>query len=194
MNLKSGFTLIEILVALLAASIISIMSFEFLSNTVFLKENVNKNIKADSDHMNAINTIRFDLLQTVPFKMKDQDGRYTNESFIGKPSEKIMTFITLNSGDYLQKTSKLRRVIYLYEDNQLIRLTTLSNKEEKEISKKVLLENITNLEIRYGMELDDNEDVWPNFKYQSSHKFPRYIVINYEIDDREYKQIFSTFK
>ena len=42
MNLKSGFTLIEILVALLAASIISVMSFEFLSNTVFLKENVNK--------------------------------------------------------------------------------------------------------------------------------------------------------
>ena len=57
MNLKSGFTLIEILVALLAASIISIISFEFLSNTVFLKENVNKNIKADSDHMNANSSI-----------------------------------------------------------------------------------------------------------------------------------------
>ena len=103
MNLKSGFTLIEILVALLAASIISIISFEFLSNTVFLKENVNKNIKADSDHMNAINTIRFDLLQTVPFKMKDQDGRYINETFIGKPSVRIMSFITLNSCDYLLK-------------------------------------------------------------------------------------------
>ena len=194
MNLKSGFTLIEILVALLAASIISIMSFEFLSNTVFLKENVDKNIKEDSNHMNAINTIRFDLLQTVSFKMKDQNGRYMNESFIGRPSEKIMTFVTLNSGDYLQKNSKLRRVIYLYEDNQLIRITTLSNKEQKETSNKVLLKNINNLQISYGMELDDNDDVWPNFKYTSSHEFPRYIVLNYEIDDMKYKQIFSTFK
>ena len=38
MKLNKGFTLIEILVALLAASIISIMSFEFLSNGVFLKK------------------------------------------------------------------------------------------------------------------------------------------------------------
>ena len=46
--IKNGFTLIEVLIALLAAAIITIMSFEFLSNTVFLKERVENSIKSDS--------------------------------------------------------------------------------------------------------------------------------------------------
>ena len=36
--MKNGFTLLEVLIALLAAALISIMSFDFLSNTIFLKE------------------------------------------------------------------------------------------------------------------------------------------------------------
>ena len=82
-------TLIEILVALLAASIISIMSFEFLSNSVFLKERVDANIKRDSDHMNTINTIRLDLMQAVPFDMKDQNGRELKVSFVGNSLNRL---------------------------------------------------------------------------------------------------------
>ena len=91
MKITKGFTLIEILVALLAASIISIMSFEFLSNSVFLKERVDANIKRDSDHMNTINTIRLDLMQAVPFDMKDQNGRELEVSFIGNSLDRVMT-------------------------------------------------------------------------------------------------------
>ena len=80
---KKGFTLIEILVALLVASLISIMSFQFLSNSVFLKDRVNESMNNDSNHMNAINIIRLDLLQAVPFIMKDTNGRDLNMSFIG---------------------------------------------------------------------------------------------------------------
>ena len=53
--IKQGFTLIEILIALLAASIISIMSFDYLSNSVFLKERVEQNINLNNKHFNAIN-------------------------------------------------------------------------------------------------------------------------------------------
>jgi len=189
-----GFTLIEILVALLAASIISIMSFEFLSNSVFLKERVDANIKRDSDHMNTINTIRLDLMQAVPFDMKDQNGRELKVSFVGNSLNRVMTFVSLSTSDHLQTTSKLRRVIYLYEDNQLIRVTTLSNKEQVEISRKTLIKNVENLEIRFGEELDEAEIDWPNLKHNSNIKFPKYIFLTYEIENSIYKQVFSTFR
>ena len=80
--IKQGFTLIEILIALLAASIISIMSFDYLSNSVFLKERVEQNINLNNKHFNAINILRLDLMQSVPFQMKDTTGRDLNVSFI----------------------------------------------------------------------------------------------------------------
>ena len=194
MKITKGFTPIEILVALLAASIISIMSFEFLSNSVFLKERVDANIKRDSDHMNTINTIRLDLMQAVPFDMKDQNGRELKVSFVGNSLNRVMTFVSLSTSDHLQTTSKLRRVIYLYEDNQLIRVTTLSNKEQVEISRKTLIKNVENLEIRFGEELDEAEIDWPNLKHNSNIKFPKYIFLTYEIENSIYKQVFSTFR
>ena len=194
MKITKGFTLIEILVALLAASIISIMSFEFLSNSVFLKERVDANIKRDSDHMNTINTIRLDLMQAVPFDMKDQNGRELKVSFVGNSLNRVMTFVSLSTSDHLQTTSKLRRVIYLYEDNQLITVTTLSNKEQVEISRKTLIKNVENLEIRFGEELDEAEIDWPNLKHNSNIKFPKYIFLTYEIENSIYKQVFSTFR
>tara|TARA_B100000427_G_scaffold118291_1_gene98546 strand:- start:932 stop:1516 length:585 start_codon:yes stop_codon:yes gene_type:complete len=194
MKITKGFTLIEILVALLAASIISIMSFEFLSNSVFLKERVDANIKKDSDHMNTINTIRLDLMQAVPFDMKDQNGRELKVSFVGNSLDRVMTFVSLSTSDHLQTTSKLRRVIYLYEDNQLIRVTTLSNKEQVETSRKILIKNVENLEIRFGEELDEAEIDWPNLKHNSNIKFPKYIFLTYEIENSIYRQVFSTFR
>ena len=194
MKITKGFTLIEILVALLAASIISIMSFEFLSNSVFLKERVDASIKRDSDHMNTINTIRLDLMQAVPFDMKDQNGREFNVSFIGNSSNRVMTFVSLSTSDHLQTISKLRRVIYLYENNQLIRVTTLSNKEQVEISRETLIEGIENLEIRFGEELDEAEINWPNLKHNSNIKFPKYIFLTYEIENSIYRQVFSAFR
>ena len=104
MKLTKGFTLIEILVALLAASIISIMSFEFLSNSVFLKERVDSNIERDSEHINTINTIRLDLMQAVPFNMKDHNGRNLELSFIGNSSNRLMTFVSLSTSDPVSYT------------------------------------------------------------------------------------------
>tara|TARA_B100000965_G_scaffold373577_1_gene364146 strand:+ start:703 stop:1287 length:585 start_codon:yes stop_codon:yes gene_type:complete len=194
MKLTKGFTLIEILVALLAASIISIMSFEFLSNSVFLKERVDANITRDSDHINTINIIRLDLMQAVPFAMKDQNGRNLDLSFIGNSADRVMTFVSLSTSDHLQSISKLRRIIYLYEDDQLIRITTLSNNEQVETSRTVLITDINNLEVRFGEELDDADIDWPNLQYSSTIDFPRYIYFTYEIDNSQYQQIFSTFK
>ena len=190
--IKQGFTLIEILIALLAASIISIMSFDYLSNSVFLKERVEQNINLNNKHFNAINILRLDLMQSVPFQMKDTTGRDLNVSFIGGKDDQILKFITLNSSDTSNSYSKLRRVTYIYKDNTLSRQTTLVNKEDKILSNRLLLEDIYNLEFKYGQEAESLSDEWPNID-STDKNAPEYILMEYTLGNNKYTQLFSTF-
>ena len=190
--IKQGFTLIEILIALLAASIISIMSFDYLSNSVFLKERVEQNINLNNKHFNAINILRLDLMQSVPFQMKDTTGRDLNVSFIGGKDDQILKFITLNSSDTSNSYSKLRRVTYIYKDNTLSRQTTLVNKEDKILSNRLLLEDIYNLEFKYGEEAESLIDEWPNID-STDKNAPEYILMEYTLGNNKYTQLFSTF-
>ena len=190
--IKQGFTLIEILIALLAASIISIMSFDYLSNSVFLKERVEQSINLNNKHFNAINILRLDLMQSVPFQMKDTAGRDLNVSFIGGKDDQILKFITLNSSDTSNSYSKLRRVTYIYKDNTLSRQTTLVNKEDKILSNRLLLEDIDNLEFKYGQEAESLIDEWPNID-STDKNAPEYILMEYTLGNNKYTQLLSTF-
>ena len=112
--MQKGFTLLEVLIALLVAALISIMSFDFLSNTVFLKDRVDSSIESDSKHSRAIHALRLDMMQAVPFKMKDQNYNNLNVSLIGSNSERILTFVSLNTNDLTLTGSNLRRVTVSY--------------------------------------------------------------------------------
>ena len=191
--IKQGFTLIEILIALLAASIISIMSFDYLSNSVFLKERVEQSINQNNKHFNAINILRLDLMQSVPFQMKDTAGRDLNVSFIGGKDDQILKFITLNSSDTSNSYSKLRRVTYIYKDNTLSRQTTLVNKEDKILSNRLLLEDISNLEFKYGIEPENLTNEWPNTNFAENINAPEYILMEYTLGNNKYTQLLSTF-
>ena len=191
--IKQGFTLIEILIALLAASIISIMSFDYLSNSVFLKERVEQSINDNNKHFNAINILRLDLMQSVPFQMKDITGRDLNVSFVGGKDDQLLKFVTLNSSDTSNSYSKLRRVTYIYKNNTLTRQTTLVNKEDKILSTRILLENIVNLEFKYGQDPDNLTDEWPNTNSTENMDAPEYILMQYTLDNNKFIQLFSTF-
>ena len=81
--MKSGFTLLEVLIALLAAALISIMSFDFLANTIFLKERIDDSIANDSKHSKAIHLMRLVMIQAIPFKLKDQNFNNLNNVLSG---------------------------------------------------------------------------------------------------------------
>ena len=89
--MRSGFTIIEVLVALLAASIIALMSFEYLSNVVNLETKVKIKISKDRDELNTGNIIRLDLLQSIPFLFKDEAGRKVSTPFFGNQNNTLRT-------------------------------------------------------------------------------------------------------
>lgn len=192
--INRGFTLLEVLIALLAAAIISIMSFDFLSNTVFLKDRIDKTINSDAKHANAMHLMRLDLIQAVPFKMKDQNYNNLNVSLIGSNDERILTFVSLNSSDISMLNSNLRRVIYTYKDNNLARTTTLANNENIVLSDKILLENIENLSIAFGDEITDLTDYFPTIGSSDSINFPTYIILSYELENQEFNQILGFYR
>jgi type II secretion system protein J len=189
-----GFTLLEVLIALLVAALISIMSFDFLSNTIFLKERVDTTIEKDSQHSKAIHTLRLDMIQAVPFKMKDENFNNLNVSLIGSNNERILTFVSLNTNDLSPTRSNLRRVIYLYKDNQLTRKTTLANNENVVLSENVLLKDISNLNILFGDEITDLLNYYPTLSTANNIHFPDYVYLTYQLGNQEFKQILGFYK
>ena len=192
--MKNGFTLLEVLIALLAAALISIMSFDFLSNTVFLKERIDNSISSDSKHTKAFHLMRLDMMQAVPFKLKDQNFNNLNNVFIGSNEERILTFVALTASDTAIINSKLRRIIYKYKNNSLIRTTTLANNENIVLSEEILLSEIENFEIYFGDGLDDLVDSYPGLNIVENNIFPEFIVLNYSINDKNYNQIMGFFR
>ncbi len=192
--MKNGFTLLEVLIALLAAALISIMSFDFLSNTVFLKDRIDNSISEDSKHSKAIHLMRLDMMQAVPFKLKDQNFNNLNNVFIGSNNERILTFVALTTSDTGILSSKLRRIIYRYNNNNLIRTTTLANNENVVLSEEILLSEIENLEIYFGDSLDDLVEIYPGLNIVENNIFPEFVILNYRINDKKYNQIMGFFR
>ena len=192
--MKSGFTLIEVLIALLAAALISIMSFDFLANTIFLKERIDNSISNDSKHSKAIHLMRLDMIQAVPFKLKDQNYNNLNNVFIGSNEERILTFVSLSSSDISITNSKLRRIIYRVKDRNLVRTTTLANNENVVLSEEILLSNIDKFQIYFGDSLDDMTDIYPGISVAENSSFPQFVVLNYEINERVFSQIMGFFR
>ena len=192
--MKNGFTLLEVLIALLAAALISIMSFDFLSNTVFLKDRIDNSISEDSKHSKAIHLMRLDMMQAVPFKLKDQNFNNLNNVFIGSNNERILTFVALTTSDTGILSSKLRRIIYRYNNNNLIRTTTLANNENIVLSEEIILSEIENLEIYFGDSLDDLVEIYPGLNIVENNIFPEFVILNYRINDKKYNQIMGFFR
>ena len=191
--MKNGFTL-EVLIALLAAAIISIMSFDFLSNTIFLKERIDNSISNNSKHSKAIHLMRLDMIQAIPFELKDQNFNKLNNVFIGSNEERILTFVSLNSSDTASSNSMLRRIIYRYRDKGLVRTTTLANNENIVVSEEILLTDIENLQIYFGDSLDDLSSNYPGLNVVENNAFPQFVVLNYEINDKKFNQIMGFFR
>ena len=192
--MKSGFTLLEVLIALLAAALISIMSFDFLANTIFLKERIDNSISNDSKHSKAIHLMRLDMIQAVPFKLKDQNYSNLNNVFIGSNEERILTFVSLSSSDISITNSKLRRIIYRVKDRNLVRTTTLANNENVVLSEEILLSNIDKFQIYFGDSLDDMTDIYPGISVAENLSFPQFVVLNYEINERAFSQVMGFFR
>ena len=191
--MRKAFTLIEILVALLSVSIITLFSFDYLSNTITVKNQLTSQTTKQQKYTNAINAIRLDLMQLTRMPMKDLNGRYTGVTFFGNNENELMTFISLGASSQNDTVSKLRRITYVFENGQLIRKSSPSNRPSALTSEKLLFENIENLTISFSDSWEEGKyDQWPNNNYPSD-TVPRYIFLDITIDGDDFSYLLSSF-
>lgn len=191
--MRKAFTLIEILVALLSVSIITLFSFDYLSNTITVKNQLTSQTTKQQKYTNAINAIRLDLMQLTRMPMKDLNGRYTGVTFFGNNESELMTFISLSASSQNDTVSKLRRITYVFENGQLIRKSSPSNRPSALTSEKLLFENIENLTISFSDSWEEGKyDQWPNNNYPSD-TVPRYIFLDITIDGDDFSYLLSSF-
>ena len=191
--MRKAFTLIEILVALLSVSIITLFSFDYLSNTITVKNQLTSQTTKQQKYTNAINAIRLDLMQLTRMPMKDLNGRYTGVTFFGNNENELMTFISLGASSQNDIVSKLRRITYVFENGQLIRKSSPSNRPSALTSEKLLFENIENLTISFSDSWEEGKyDQWPNNNYPSD-TVPRYIFLDITIDGDDFSYLLSSF-
>ena len=136
--------------------------------------------------------MRIDLIQSIYFFMKDRNGRPLDSVFIGDQSNNSMMFVSMNGDSFDSRFSNLRRVKYVVEENKLLRVTALANKEDKVLSKIVLLENLDYLKFSYSDDLSLFVNEWQ--AVQKNNTFPKFIIIEYSINDEIQKYTLSTFK
>ena len=137
--------------------------------------------------------MRLDMIQAIPFKLKDQNYNSLNNVFLGSNEDRILTFVSLSSSDTSITNSKLRRIIYRIKDKNLIRTSTLANNENVVLSEEILLSNIDNFRISFGDSLDDMTDIYPGLNIAENKSFPQFVALNYEINERKFSQIMGFF-
>ena len=191
--MRKAFTLIEILVALLSVSIITLFSFDYLSNTITVKNQLTFQTTKQQKYTNAINAIRLDLMQLTRMPMKDLNGRYTGVTFFGNYENELMTFISLGASSQNDIVSKLRRITYVFENGQLIRKSSPSNRPSALTSEKLLFKNIENLTISFSDSWEEGKyNQWPSNNYPLD-AVPRYIFLDITIDGDEFSYLLSSF-
>ena len=62
------------------------------------------------------------------------------------------------------------------------------------LSDEILLSDIENLEIYFGDGLDDLVDIYPSLNVLENNIFPQYVVLNYDINDKNFYQIMGFFR
>ena len=191
--MRKAFTLIEILVALLSVSIITLFSFDYLSNTITVKNQLTYQTTKQQKYTNAINAIRLDLMQLTRMPMKDLNGRYTGITFFGNNENELMTFISLGASSKNTIGSKLRRITYVFENSQLIRKSSPSNRPSALAREKILFDNIENMTISFSDSWGEGKyDQWPNNNHPLD-TVPRYIFLDITIDGDEFSYLLSSF-
>jgi len=157
----SGFTLLELLIAIAVFAIMSVMAYGGLSNVISNSTRVEAELEKLRNVQHAMFTITRDLTQITNRSIRDEFGNTQPHLTTSNNLDYLIEF-TRNGRRNPAKLlrSHLIRVAYKLEEKKLSRLfwPQLDRAQGMEPYEDVLLDNVILAELRY---LDDNNE-WHN--------------------------------
>jgi len=191
-SLASGFTLIEIMIALFIFAIISMIISYGLNNVFTAKQKISIVEKRLNELQFALLLMQHDTSQLIDYTSPSTPSSTTT----GNNTQ--FSFVTTNNANPmgLEQRSNLMHVSYLSKNNQLIRniwfnepatsnnmLLNMNSTPQvnKQLLSRVLLNNVTNLKFRY-LSSSGFIDTWPPPNL-SSQTPPLAIQISFNVPE-----------
>ena len=150
-NPRSGFTLIEVLIAIIIMTVIAVISTNILQSSLSSREFTNQSLERIKKINLASNLVRRDFRQSVNVPMKDLYGQPLKATFLSPEGSKRIIFTVLVNR-YSEETSGVRRVEYLFNENSFIRRQYFAGNpySSSDYSESVLFKDIDDVKISFS--------------------------------------------
>jgi len=184
----SGFTLLEVLVAVSIFGLISIMAYSGLGGVLRTREITDIVAKRLAELESAIMIMSRDLTQATNRPIRDSFGD-VQAAFIGNENSPVLLQFTRGGvGNPLnQKRSHLRRVAYFLEEGILQRASwpRLDRAGEIELDRVDLVQNLESVKLRFMTMEHKYVTQWPPLQNQSGKpaELPLGLEVTLELKD-----------
>lgn len=161
---RSGFTLLELLVAVAIFAVLSAMAYGGLRNVIDNSHQTDLSMQRLQQVQLTMLKISRDFTQLSPRSIRDEYGNPNNYILTGEGGDVLIEFTRggrRNPAEMLR--SHLQRVAYKLEENTLTRLywPHLDRTQEMQPYENVLLEDVESVSIRFLDSSNEWHDEWP---------------------------------
>ncbi|WP_422344070.1 type II secretion system minor pseudopilin GspJ [Parasphingorhabdus sp.] len=187
---QSGFTLVELMVALFIFSLLSVAGVALLRGAVNSNEVTDAKLGDMARMQRLVSLMEADLSQAVPRPHRDQQGERV-AALISETGSNGRGFLSFTRGGQSNINNKARsnmlRVSYQLNDGRLER-SQFEMTDGGAISEPAsLLEGVSNLELRFR----DKRGQWlRNWQTERLNDLPRAVELRFEQNGRNYRHVF----
>lgn len=161
---QQGFTLLELLIAMLVFSVLSVMAYAGLQSVIESKEHTEKVAKRLVNLQTAFMFIGRDIEQAIGRSVRDGYGDVQPAMQGGEFGRELISFTRAGHTNFLKSTrSNLQRVAYRFDEGVLQRVTwpMLDQSFTDEAYERELLVNVKKVEITYVDQKGASQNQWP---------------------------------
>lgn len=165
MKSQRGFTLVEIMIAVLISAILSVMAFEAMQQALDNRERVRAAEKRVREVQNAVRGLVQDFSQITPRPVREPLGSEFQPAVLARTT--TSTQISLTRGGWMNPAglgrSTLQRVRYVLRDGKLFRehWMVLDAQLEPQPQSKELLSGVKSFRLRFMNDGRSWQEDWP---------------------------------
>tara|TARA_R110000772_G_scaffold224341_1_gene334935 strand:- start:1679 stop:2371 length:693 start_codon:yes stop_codon:yes gene_type:complete len=187
---QSGFTLVEMMVALFIFSLLSVAGVALLRGAVNSNEVTDAKLGDMAKMQRLVSLMESDLSQALPRSYRDESGDRV-AAFISETGNSERGLLAFTRGGQSNLNNKprsnMQRVSYQLNDDRLERFQYESTDGGSISEPALLLDGISDLELRFR----DKRGQWVrNWQTERLSDLPRAVEIRFEQNGRNYRHVF----